>query len=223
MCRFKNVSVCTVRTSRCVPGKRPCGRFAATHGGVLNVHTDTFWTYTRRGFPRAKPRHTQTTQQPQPQQQHNTRNNNTTHTTHTTHHTLHTNTSTDTHSQHIHRTHSQHTRTTISTRHCTYTHTYRTLHTHECLDMHLSGNRPCSWDERVNAWICAQSTTDRDFETKEWMLGYVLVRQPILHSFKSGSPVTSEFSCGFIVFGISKFCKNYFCNFFTYRNCFGIN
>ena len=25
----------------------------------------------------------------------------------------------------------------------------------------------------VNAWICACQTTDRDLETKKWMLGYV--------------------------------------------------
>ena len=67
----------------------------------------------------------------------------------------------------------------------------------ERLDMHLSGNRPWSWEclrqeksecsdmcspvnrpwswgsFNVNAWICACQTTDRDLETKKWMLRYV--------------------------------------------------
>ena len=32
----------------------------------------------------------------------------------------------------------------------------------------------------VNAWICAQSTTDRDLETKKRMLGYVHLQHPTM-------------------------------------------
>ena len=54
VCTFKNASVCTVRTSPCVPATGPhvldmraCCRYTRrrpdrTHGGVLNVHTGGF-------------------------------------------------------------------------------------------------------------------------------------------------------------------------------------
>ena len=32
----------------------------------------------------------------------------------------------------------------------------------------------------MNAWICAQSTTDRDLETKKRMLGYVHLQHPTM-------------------------------------------
>ena len=45
--QVQNVSVCRFKTPPCVPAKRPhefniSGRFASTHGGVLNLHMDTF-------------------------------------------------------------------------------------------------------------------------------------------------------------------------------------
>ena len=43
----RNVSVCTGTTRICVI---TCGRGAGTHGDVLNLHTEAFWTYTRRCF-----------------------------------------------------------------------------------------------------------------------------------------------------------------------------
>ena len=56
VCRLKNVSVCRFKTH---PAKRirqnarmcsTCGRLASTHGCVLNLHTETFLTYTRGVF-----------------------------------------------------------------------------------------------------------------------------------------------------------------------------
>ena len=52
VCWFKTPPCVDQKTSPCVPVKRPClmwhGRFAGTHGGVLNVHTEVF----------SEPRHT---------------------------------------------------------------------------------------------------------------------------------------------------------------------
>ena len=50
----KKTSVCRFKTSPCVPATTPacvktCGRGAGTHGGVLNLHTEVFWTDTRGG------------------------------------------------------------------------------------------------------------------------------------------------------------------------------
>ena len=44
VCRFKNVPVCTGTTPACV---KTCGRGAGTHGDVLNLHTEVFWTDTQ--------------------------------------------------------------------------------------------------------------------------------------------------------------------------------
>ena len=48
-CGTLKTSVCGFKTVSCVPAKRPChirhGRFAGTHGGVLNLHTEAFWIY----------------------------------------------------------------------------------------------------------------------------------------------------------------------------------
>ena len=40
----QNVPVCTGTTPACVT---TCGRGAGTHGDVLNLHTEVFWTDTR--------------------------------------------------------------------------------------------------------------------------------------------------------------------------------
>ena len=40
----QNVPVCTGTTRTCVT---TCGRGAGTHGDVLNLHTEVFWTDTR--------------------------------------------------------------------------------------------------------------------------------------------------------------------------------
>ena len=128
-------------------------RFEPTHGGVLNVHTWVFQLVTAHTTPhRTTPHHT-------------THTPHTPHTTHTTHHTHHTQHNTKTQNAHpthtytlsTHPTHTLNTRTTISThthnhfnthaQHTTYTHTHTPTH--------------------MNAWICAQSTTDRDLETKK--------------------------------------------------------
>ena len=125
MCRFK--------TSPCVGSKRlgvyrqnarmlnTCARFAGTHGGVLNLHTG--------GFPRAKPRYTQTPQ-------------------HTTHH--------PTHTLSTYTTHSQHTRTTISTHTHNTRHVHIHIHIHihtPTLTQHISDTT------HTNAWTRAQPTT----------------------------------------------------------------
>ena len=50
----QNASVCTVRTSPCVRQQarmsKTFGPVAGTHGDVLTVHTEAFWTYTQGGF-----------------------------------------------------------------------------------------------------------------------------------------------------------------------------
>ena len=82
--------VCRLKTSPCVRSKRfrvywqnarmlnTCGRFAGTHGCVLNLHTETFLTYTRvfSAF-QAALHTTHTTQHTTPHTTHNA------HTTHT--------------------------------------------------------------------------------------------------------------------------------------------
>ena len=44
--QIQNVPVCTGTTPACV---KTCGRGAGTHGDVLNLHTEVFWTDTRGG------------------------------------------------------------------------------------------------------------------------------------------------------------------------------
>ena len=52
----EKTSVCRFKTSPCVPAPRPHvskhARGAGTHGDVLNVHTEVFWTDTRRAWRR---------------------------------------------------------------------------------------------------------------------------------------------------------------------------
>ena len=50
----EKTSVCRFKTSPCVPAPRlacvkTCGRGVGTHGDVLNLHTEVFWTDTRGG------------------------------------------------------------------------------------------------------------------------------------------------------------------------------
>ena len=49
VCTFKNASVCTFKTSPCVPTPRP---HVVTHAGVVPVHTGTLSIHTRRFFGR---------------------------------------------------------------------------------------------------------------------------------------------------------------------------
>ena len=140
--------MCRFQTSRCVGPKRfrvyrqnarmcsTCARFASTHGGVLNRHMETFGTYTRGGFPRAKPRHTHHTHHTA-----HTTHTPRTHATDTTHRTLHTNTSPNT-STNTSTPQHQNTKRTSHT-HSQHIH-HRTHHTH------------------TNAWICAPRSTDHD-------------------------------------------------------------
>ena len=66
----QNVSVCRFKTLPCVPAKRAhvFARFAGTHGSVLILHTETFWTYTQEFFlvPSRATRTTHHTPQTQP-------------------------------------------------------------------------------------------------------------------------------------------------------------
>ena len=117
-----------------------CGRFAGTHGDVLNLH--------RGGFPRAKPRHTHNTHHAHTHRHH------TPHIAHQQTHTTHQTPPRTKHTPHCtHTTHTSHT-------HCTHTHT---LHSRmvghvnggqptvilrrksECLDMCTAVNRPRSY------------------------------------------------------------------------------
>ena len=47
VCGFKNASVCTFKTSPCMPAPRA---HVSTHVRVVPVHTETFRTYTRGRF-----------------------------------------------------------------------------------------------------------------------------------------------------------------------------
>ena len=148
MCRFK--------TSPCVGSKRfrvyrqnacmcsTCARFAGTHGSVLNLHTETFRTYTREFSACQAAPHTPQTQP----NTHHTHQHTPTHTQRTHHIHQHTHQHTPKHKTHIphtlitHAQSFQHTRTTHDT-----TRTHTRTHT--------------------NAWTRAQSITDRDLETKK--------------------------------------------------------
>ena len=140
---IQDAPVCTYQTSPCVPAKRAhlfsmhafCRytrrRFERTHGDVLNLHTG--------GFPRAKPRYTQTTHTPH------------THTPHTPHRT------------HQHTPHQTPPRTK-HTPHCT--HTSPLQHTRMLGYAHNRQRtvflREFQRGEKVNAWICAPRSTDND-------------------------------------------------------------
>ena len=77
----------------------------------------------------------------------------------------------------------------------------------ECLDMCSAGNWPWSseFERNEKKWMlgCTCQTTDHDLETKKWVLGYVLVRQPTMIfpmplSMKSVTPVMSVMSVIFL-------------------------
>ena len=144
MCRFK--------TSPCEGSKRllvyrqnarmssTCARSAGTHGGVLNLHTETFGTYTRG---RLEPTHGGFSAcQAAPL---------TPHTPHTL--SAHTSHTLSTHTHNHFNTHAQHT-----TRHI-HIHIHTTTpHTHHPHTTHITHHT------HTNAWTRAQLTTDRDLE-----------------------------------------------------------
>ena len=61
--------VCTLKTSPCVPAPHP---HVFTHVDVLNVHTETFWMYTRGFSACHSTHHTTSHTQPQPQSHNDT-------------------------------------------------------------------------------------------------------------------------------------------------------
>ena len=164
------------------------------HAGVFPVHTEASWTHTRRRFWIYTRRGF-----PHAKPHHTTPP-----TEHTTpQHNVHT--TTPKHKAHIPHTLSAHTPPHTPTPAPTHTHCTHTTHT--------------------NAWTRARRANN--LETKKWMLGYVHGGQPtmIMHSIKIWIICNN---CNFMrtllfLELINKFCKNYFCNFFTYRNGFRIN
>ena len=77
VCRFKNVSVCTGTTRKCVT---TFARGAGTHGDVLNPHTEVFSACQAAPHPSPHTTHTTHHTHHTPPHHHNT-----THTTYTTH------------------------------------------------------------------------------------------------------------------------------------------
>ena len=66
----------------------------------------------------------------------------------------------------------------------------------------------------MNAWICAQSTTDRDLESfsvSAWICAPRSTdHDPARVSIKFAISVTCVISCGFIVFGINLIFVTFF-------------